>query len=112
MGDIQRDFGARIRHLRQEKGLTQEALAGKAGLHTTYISGVERAEYNVSLENIARLAKALGVATPDLFEGDKAPARQTEADRLRVSIIRILTRQTAPKLRTILNVVKEIAAGR
>ena len=52
-----------LRRLRTSAGLSQEELASRAGLHRTYISSVERAQRNVSLENIFALAKAL-VAEP------------------------------------------------
>lgn len=50
-----------IREHRAERGLSQEALAALADLHRTYVGSVERAERNVSLDNIERLANALGV---------------------------------------------------
>ncbi len=43
-------FGERVRKLRLERGLTQEALAARAGLHSTYVGGIERGERNVGLE--------------------------------------------------------------
>lgn len=66
-----RKFGERIRELRKRAGLSQEELAAKAGLHRTYVGGVERGERNVSLVNILRLASALGVPAGDLFDGDE-----------------------------------------
>ncbi|MDQ0493647.1 transcriptional regulator with XRE-family HTH domain [Paenibacillus brasilensis] len=51
--------GARIRVLRKEKGLSQEALGEKGGFHFTYIGQIERGEKNVSLINVAKIAKAL-----------------------------------------------------
>lgn len=62
-------FGARVRALREERGLSQERLAEVAGLHRTYVGGVERGERNVSLVNIGRLARALDVTLGDLFAG-------------------------------------------
>ncbi|MFZ3328711.1 MAG: helix-turn-helix transcriptional regulator [Methylocella sp.] len=46
---------------RAERGLSQEALAHECGINRTYLSAVERAERNVSIDNIARIAKGLGV---------------------------------------------------
>lgn len=50
-----------MRQLRAARGLSQEALAHEAGINRTYLSAVERAERNVSVDNIARIAKGLGV---------------------------------------------------
>ncbi len=65
---LQKAFGAELRKIRLEKGLSQEALADLADLHFTYVSSVERGERNISLENIGKLAKALGYRIKDLFE--------------------------------------------
>lgn len=65
--DVQRQFGQRLRTLRLQKGLSQEQLADIAELHRTYVSGVERGERNISLVNIDRLARALGVPMASLM---------------------------------------------
>ena len=54
------EFGERVSALRRARGLSQQQLANKTGLHRTYISGVERGERNISLLNIHRIATALG----------------------------------------------------
>ena len=55
-------FGRRMRALREERGLSQEALADLAGIHRTYVGSVERGERNVALDNINAIADALGVS--------------------------------------------------
>lgn len=60
------EFGARVRTRRVELGLSQEALADRCELHWTYIGQVERGQRNVSLHNILRIAKGLGVDPGEL----------------------------------------------
>jgi transcriptional regulator with XRE-family HTH domain len=63
----QERFGSRIRELRKQKGLSQESLALACNLDRTYVGSVERGERNVSLLNIHKLARALGVDVRELF---------------------------------------------
>ena len=67
MKDIRHLYGERLRQIRLEKGVSQEALAAAADLHRTYVSSVERGERNVSIVNIARLAAALDVPIREFF---------------------------------------------
>jgi transcriptional regulator with XRE-family HTH domain len=60
-------FGQNVRTKRESLALSQEALAAKAGMHRTYVGMIERAEKNITLENIDKLAKALGVPIAQLF---------------------------------------------
>ena len=60
-------FGTHVRALRQRQGLSQEEVAHRAGLHVTYLSGIERGVRNPALRNIHRLAGALGVRVGELF---------------------------------------------
>lgn len=62
-------FGKKIREVRVNKGLSQEALADIANVHRTYIGMVERAEKNITLLNIQKLAKALKIDIRELFDG-------------------------------------------
>lgn len=66
-----RAFAQRLRELRLSNRLSQEALAELCGLHRTYVGSVERGERNISLDNIERIAEALGVAARDLFGENK-----------------------------------------
>ena len=60
-------FGNRLRELRHERGLSQEALAHICELDRTYIGGVERGERNISLLNILRIARALEITPSELM---------------------------------------------
>ncbi|CAG9183228.1 helix-turn-helix domain-containing protein [Cupriavidus pinatubonensis] len=64
--NAQRLFATNMRRIRKEKELTQERVAEAAGLHPNYISSVERAERNISICNIERIAIALGVTMAEL----------------------------------------------
>jgi transcriptional regulator with XRE-family HTH domain len=60
-------LGKSIRLRRVALGMSQEKLAEEAGLHWTYISSIERGKRNVSLVNIVKIAKALGVSPSELL---------------------------------------------
>jgi len=60
-------FGQRVRKERIKQGLSQEKLAARAGVHRTYIGMIERAEKNITLENIEKLCKALNLRLKDIF---------------------------------------------
>lgn len=66
--DILKVFGNRIRQLRLEMRLSQEELAEKAGVHRTYIGMIERAEKNITLCNIEKIASAMNIRLTDLFD--------------------------------------------
>jgi transcriptional regulator with XRE-family HTH domain len=60
-------LGRRIRDLRKAKGYSQEHLAELSGFHYTYIGGLERAQKNITLANLVKIAEALNVGVYDLF---------------------------------------------
>ena len=64
--DPRKPLGKAIRNQREKLGLTQEQLAEKAEMHTTYVSGVERGIFNISIMKLARIADGLGVRIRDL----------------------------------------------
>lgn len=70
--DELRDILARnLRLLRAQKSMSQEALAFESGINRTYLSDIERSIRNVSLDNISRLAKALGVPAWRLLQDEE-----------------------------------------
>ncbi|EAO4574714.1 helix-turn-helix transcriptional regulator [Salmonella enterica] len=65
---IQALFGAHLKELRLQAGLSQEAFADKCGLDRTYVSGIERGVRNPTLEVISILAAGLEIEIGKLFE--------------------------------------------
>lgn len=66
-----RIFAENLRKARLAKKLSQEDLAEVSGLHRTYVGSIERAERNVSIDNMERLSAAIGVSLPDLLKEGK-----------------------------------------
>ena len=70
--DIIKVFGTNLKAYRIKAGLSQQKFAEKCGLHRTYISDIERFRRSIALENIQRIADALGIDTYKLFvEGEE-----------------------------------------
>ncbi len=65
--DIIKVFGSNLRKYRTNMNLSQEKFAEKCGLHRTYISDIECFRRSISLENIQKIANALGIETYKLF---------------------------------------------
>lgn len=64
------NFARNLRKVRQSRGISQEKLADLCDLHRTYVSSVERGERNVAVDNMERLAVALGVDIRELLNPD------------------------------------------
>jgi transcriptional regulator with XRE-family HTH domain len=62
-------FAANVRRIRQERGMTQEALAQLADLHMTDIGRIERGERDPGIRTTVKLARGLGVPPSKLFDG-------------------------------------------
>lgn len=65
--DIIRVFSMNLKKYRTVIGLSQEAFADKAGLHRTYISAIECGKRSIALDNVQKIADALGIDTYLLF---------------------------------------------
>lgn len=62
-------FGNKVREERQKLSMSQEEFADLVGVHRTYVGMIERAEKNITLENIQKISKALNVKIEDLLKG-------------------------------------------
>ncbi len=71
---VQQEFGERIRNLRKQRELSQEAFAFECHLDRTYVSQVEQGRRNISLQNIKAMAEALGVSIGELFAASDTAA--------------------------------------
>lgn len=63
-----KEFARNLKAQREARGLSQEALADRAGLDRTYVSSCERGQRNATLSTIEKLAAALDVLPKDLVE--------------------------------------------
>ena len=75
MTDLRPLFGARLRELRKRCGFSQEELAGRARVHTTYLSDLERGRQTPTLDLVNRLARALNVTLAEFFAPLDQPFR-------------------------------------
>lgn len=67
VGDLQKRVGQNLRAHRQALGLSQEAFADVAGVHRTYMGGLERGERNLTLQSLEQLSERIGVDPEELL---------------------------------------------
>ncbi|MEK3718453.1 helix-turn-helix domain-containing protein [Paenibacillus sp. FSL R7-0333] len=106
--EILKQVGARIRALRKEQALSQEALGEKGGFHFSYIGQIERGEKNVSLLNLHKIAESLEVNIIQLFayQGEEFMVTAAESDIQ--DIVSMLREANDEKIRLAKNVLKEL----
>jgi two-component system, response regulator len=117
--DVKKPFGASVRSWRGRLAISQEELAGRAGLHRTYICDIERGSRNVSLENIEKLARALEISTSTLFCYESAPGQAGTPRLAGEGLVDILFAEDNPQdaemamssLKTITNWVQVVRDG-
>ena len=71
------EFGEKVHKFRKERGYSQEELAYRSGLHRTYIGMIERAEKNITLKNIEKIANALGMNIYQFFQLDSNESKSS-----------------------------------
>jgi len=103
--DVKVLLGRRIRQLRKIRTMTQEQLGERAGVDYKYLGGIERGERNPSTENLAKIAKALGVKIHEIFVFD----HEIEDMRLlKKSIDELLKEANKKEIKTICRVIEAI----
>ncbi|PUA41048.1 transcriptional regulator [Paenibacillus elgii] len=108
MSEILKLVGSRIRDVRKSRGLSQEALAEKAGFNSSYIGFIERAERNISLVNLEKIAKALNVGVYQLFSYVREYEDLTENETRIKEILSVLKNRDQRDLDMVRNVLIEI----
>ena len=98
MATTLRRFAERLHHLRSERQLSQEALAGRAKLHPSYISALERGAKAPGLIVLEQLAKGLSVSLPQLVDFDDAGAASDDRVAEELMLIGRLLRKCDPAL--------------
>ena len=78
---VRRALGKRVRELRAGLKLSQEQLAERSNLHWTHISGIERAQFNLKLTTLTRVASGLGISLSELFAGVSSTGRPKPSRR-------------------------------
>lgn len=96
--------GNRIRELRKAKGWTQEQLAEAAGLHYSYIGGVERGDRNISLETLEKIMNGLQVPAEDIFKFKEDSLYKRALDEH----ITLIGGQDADQIKSLTRINKEI----
>jgi XRE family transcriptional regulator, regulator of sulfur utilization len=100
-------FGGKVRALRQAKRLTQEQLGERANLHNTYIGAIERAETNLSMDNIGKLARGLDIEPGELFRFSSQNVPVGEQEKMLLEVLELLRDCEQKDLEHILRIVEE-----
>ncbi len=107
MSNIAESVGKRLRGFRLEKGMSQEKLAHKAGLHPTYIGQVERGEKNLTIQSLERITMALEVPISSMFE--KMEERDV-ANNYCLKAYELLVNRTPEDRKRLYSIMEEIDA--
>ncbi|MEW6607033.1 MAG: helix-turn-helix domain-containing protein [bacterium] len=101
-------LGERIRTLRKAKNISQETLAEKADLHTTYLGQIERAEVNASINTIYKIALALGISLSELFTFLSDEESTIKSNLLLSEIIQLSNKTDEETIKIISKILKDI----
>ncbi|MGM0881142.1 MAG: helix-turn-helix domain-containing protein [Bacillota bacterium] len=100
--------GQRVREKRKERGFSQEELGERAGVHFSYIGSVERAEKNISLQSLERIANALEVEVFELLQVRKSNSIRSQKEDLIYKINQLLWPMDKNDLKKVIIFLTEI----
>ena len=110
MDELLTSVGSRIRQAREGLGLSQEALAARARLNTSYLSQIERGRKAPSLEVLSRLAEAVHLSLGELFtEGEVCEAREAQLREVE-ALVDVMPSDKRPALLSLLRSLTELAS--
>jgi transcriptional regulator with XRE-family HTH domain len=102
--NLPESVGNRIRELRKAKGWTQEQLAEAAGLHYSYIGGVERGDRNISLETLEKIINGFQVPAEEIFKFQE----ESEYKRALDEHITLISGKSSDEIASLTKINKEI----
>ncbi|WP_063565797.1 helix-turn-helix transcriptional regulator [Paenibacillus sp. O199] len=102
--NLPESVGNRMRELRKAKGWTQEQLAEAAGLHYSYIGGVERGDRNISLETLEKIINGFQVPAEEIFKFNE----ESEYKRALDEHITLISGKSADEIASLTKINKEI----
>lgn len=110
MDEVLIKLGSKIREYRNLKGLSQDQLGELCGFHFSYIGGVERGERNITIENIAKISKALDIELSKLFEFNQETDEHNlgEKQNLLNELTILLENKSVSQITMIKNIINEI----
>lgn len=83
-------FGLKVKEYRKSIGASQEQLGYMTGLHRTYIGHIERAEKNITLKNIEKIADSLGIDIKDLFDFSNLKTKKNNCRHKKSTVVFLL----------------------
>ncbi|WP_079914149.1 helix-turn-helix domain-containing protein [Paenibacillus sp. 32352] len=108
MSEILVNVGKRIREIRKAQGLSQNALAERCGFTFSYIGGVERAEKNISLINLEKIADGLGVGVHQFFTYSYQYEQLPSNEKVIQEIVSLLVQHDEQTINMAKNILTEV----
>ena len=102
--------GIKIKQIRKSRELTQDELAEKCGLQTSYLAGVERGDRNITLQTLEKITVGLEVSSKKIFNFSDINVEQNHLEKNEILMIldSLLESKSEEEIRLILNIATDI----